>query len=156
MPTLIADRVAREDAVGDGLGVVEEALQGRQPPAAELGQQSLADDALQGVAELELHQVALDRVEEADDAVDHLVGGARVQGADDEVAGGRRVDGRPDRVRVAHLADDDHVGGIYYNYTIYIYTCIKPTRKLYHSNQIWELKTIGKLKFENLMLKNKE
>src|SRR3954449_297365 len=64
--------VAGQDAVGDVLGVVEQELEGRQPPPSLVGHEPLTDDAFEGVAELQLDQVALDRVEGTDDPVDHL------------------------------------------------------------------------------------
>ena len=60
--------------------------------------------------ELHAHLVLLVGREHVDDAVDRLGRVLRVQGGEHEVAGlGRGQRGR-DRLQVAHLADEDHVG----------------------------------------------
>ena len=73
-------------------------------------EQRLRDDALERAGDLHAHLLLLRGREDVDDAVDRARGALRVQRAEHEVAGlGRREGGR-DRLEVAHLADEDHVG----------------------------------------------
>ena len=74
------------------------------------GQQLLGDDPLQGDRELGPHLPLLLGREDVDDPVDRLRGRLGVQGGEDEVAGLSRGQGGGDRLQVAHLADQDHVG----------------------------------------------
>jgi hypothetical protein len=69
---------AFHDAVGHGLYVVQHHFECGHAPAADPGHKPLADDALEAVAQLELDQIALDGIEEADDAVYHFGGGVGV------------------------------------------------------------------------------
>ncbi len=73
-------------------------------------QQLLGDDPLQGDRELRPHLALLGRREDVDDPVHRLRGGLGVQGGEDEVAGLGGGQRRGDRLQVAHLADQDHVG----------------------------------------------
>ena len=73
-------------------------------------QQLLGDDALQGDRELRAHLALLLGREDVDDPVDRLRGRLGVQGGEDEVAGLGRGQRGGDRLQVAHLADQDHVG----------------------------------------------
>ena len=73
-------------------------------------QQRLGDDALERAGDLHAHLLLLLGREDVDDAVDRSRRALRVQRAEHEVAGlGRGHRGR-DRLEVAHLADEDHVG----------------------------------------------
>ncbi len=94
-----------------GRVVGQEDLQRRDAPGAGCGrQQRLRDDALQRAGDLHPHLLLLLGREDVDDAVDRARGALRVQRAEHEVAGlGRGERGR-DRLEVAHLADEDHVG----------------------------------------------
>ena len=60
--------------------------------------------------ELDAHLILLLGREDVDDAVDRLRRALRVQRREDEVAGLGRGERRRDRLEVAHLADEDHVG----------------------------------------------
>ena len=81
-----------------------------RPRAVRGRQQLLGDDPLQGDRELGADLALLLGREDVDDPVDRLRGRLGVQGGEDEVAGlGRGQRGR-DRLQVAHLADQDHVG----------------------------------------------
>ena len=74
------------------------------------GQQLLGHDALERDRQLHAHLLLLVGREDVDDAVDGLRRVLGVQGGEHEVAGlGRGQRGR-DRLEVAHLADEDHVG----------------------------------------------
>ncbi len=73
-------------------------------------QQLLGDDPLQRDRELCAHLPLLGGREDVDDPVDRLRGGLGVQGGEDEVPGLGRGQRRGDRLQVAHLADQDHVG----------------------------------------------
>ena len=73
-------------------------------------QQLLGDDPLQRDRELGAHLGLLLGREDVDDPVDRLGGRLGVQGGEDEVAGLGRGQRRGDRLQVAHLADEDHVG----------------------------------------------
>ena len=73
-------------------------------------QQLLGHDALQRDRQLHAHLALLVGGEHVDDAVDRLGGVLGVQGREHEVAGLGRGQGRGDRLEVAHLADEDHVG----------------------------------------------
>ena len=72
--------------------------------------QRLGDDALEADRELRADLALLGRREDVDDAVDRLRRVLRVERREDEVAGLRRGQRRADRLHVAHLADEDHVG----------------------------------------------
>ena len=98
------------DHVGDRRGVDEHLGGDRAAVRLRERQQRLADDALQRVAQLGADLVLLVGGEHVDDAVDALRGALRVQGREHEVAGlGGRQGGR-DRLGVAQLADEDHIG----------------------------------------------
>jgi len=103
-------RLALADEVADR-GRGEQDLAGRDAPGAVGGrQQLLGDDPLQRDRELDAHLLLLGRREDVDDAVDRLRRVLRVQRGEDEVTGLRRGQRRVDRLEVAHLADEDHVG----------------------------------------------
>ena len=73
-------------------------------------EQRLGDDPLEGVGELHPNLRLLLGREDVDDAVDRARRALGVQRAEDEVTGlGRGERGR-DRLEVAHLAEEDHVG----------------------------------------------
>ena len=73
-------------------------------------QQRLGDDALEADRELRADLALLVGREDVDDAVDRLRRVLRVQRGEDEVAGLGRGQRGADRLQVAHLADEDHVG----------------------------------------------
>ena len=73
-------------------------------------QKLLGDDPLQGDRELRAHLGLLLGWEDVDDPVDGLRRRLGVQGREDEVPGLGRGEGGGDRLQVAHLADQDHVG----------------------------------------------
>ncbi len=96
----IADRrIGDQDLAGDDASL---AVGGRQ--------QLLGDDALQRHRELGTDLLLLLGREDVDDPVDRLRRRLRVQGREDEVAGLGRGQRGGDRLEVAHLADQDHVG----------------------------------------------
>ena len=82
---------------------------GGDPPPAVLPEQCLGDDRPEGLREHRPDQILLRRREYAEDAVDGLRGGAGVQRPEHEVAGLGGGQGEPDRLQVAHLADEDDV-----------------------------------------------
>ncbi len=88
------EHLARHDATG----------------AVGVGQQLLGHDPLQRDGELDAHLTLLVGGEHVDDAVDRLRGVLRVQRGEDQVTGLGGGQGRGDRLEVAHLADQDHVG----------------------------------------------
>ena len=102
--------LALADEVPDGV-VREEDLEARDAAEPVGGrQEGLRDDALERVRELHAHLLLLRRREDVDDAVDRARRALRVQRREDEVAGlGGGERGR-DRLEVAHLAEEDHVG----------------------------------------------
>ena len=75
-----------------------------------VGNERLGDDALQRVGELHAHLRLLLGGEDVDDAVDRARRALRVQRAEDEVAGLGGGQRSRDRLEVAHLAEEDHVG----------------------------------------------
>ena len=72
--------------------------------------EALADDAAQGAGERQPDLFLLMRREEVDHAVHGLGGILRVQGGHHEVSGFGGLQRRADRLGVAHLTDQDHVG----------------------------------------------
>ena len=73
-------------------------------------QQGLRNDPLERGCDLDAHLLLLWAGEDVDQAVDRRRGVLGVKRGEDEVAGlGRRERGR-DRLQVAHLAEEDHVG----------------------------------------------
>ncbi|MGC3956014.1 MAG: hypothetical protein QM804_17515 [Propionicimonas sp.] len=98
-----ADQVADRGGVDQHLG--------RRHPALQLGvgQQGLADHALQGVAELGADLVLLVGGEAVDDPVDRLGGALGMQGAQHQVAGLGGGERDRDRLRVPQLADQNDV-----------------------------------------------
>ena len=72
--------------------------------------QLLGHDPLQRHGQLHPHLVLLRGGEHVDDAVDRLGGVLGVERAEHEVPGLGRRQGGADRLEVAHLADQDHVG----------------------------------------------
>ncbi len=74
------------------------------------GQQLLGHDPLQRDRQLHAHLALLVGGEHVDDAVDRLRGVLGVQRGEHEVAGLGRGQRGGDRLQVAHLADEDHVG----------------------------------------------
>ena len=103
-------RLALADQVADRRG--RDQHLGGDDPAHPVGgrQQLLGDDPLQGDRELRPHLALLLGREDVDDPVDGLRGRLGVQGGEDEVAGLGRGQRGGDRLQVAHLADQDHVG----------------------------------------------
>ena len=79
-------------------------------PAADLGHEALADDPLERLREARADLALLVLGEDADDAVDRLGGVDRVQRREHEVARLRGLERDRDRLHVAHLADQDHLG----------------------------------------------
>ena len=102
--------LALADQVADRGGRHEDLAGGDAARAVQRRQQLLRDDALQGDRELHADLLLLLGREDVDDAVDRLRRVLRVQGREDEVAGLRRGQRGVDRLQVAHLADEDHVG----------------------------------------------
>ena len=102
--------LALTDEVPDGV-VREQDLERRDSAHAVGGRkQCLGHDALQRAGDLNADLLLLLGREDVDDAVDRRRRALRVQRAEDEVAGlGSGQRGR-DRLEVAHLADEDHVG----------------------------------------------
>jgi hypothetical protein len=100
----LADQVADAGRRDEDLGgdAAAHAVGGRD--------QRLGDDALQADRELHADLALLMGGEDVDDAVDGLRRVLGVERREDEVAGLRRGQGGPDRLHVAHLADEDHVG----------------------------------------------
>ena len=96
----VADRRSRDQDLG------------RDHPAGPVRgrQQLLGDDPLQRDRELGSDLPLLLGREDVDDPVDRLGGRLGVQRGEDEVAGLGRGQRRGDRLQVAHLADQDHVG----------------------------------------------
>ena len=74
------------------------------------GKQALRDDGLQRAGQHDAHLLLLVQREEVDDAVDGLGGVDGVECAQDEVARLSCRERGAHRLRVAHLADEDHVG----------------------------------------------
>ena len=118
MPRLRAglhDRVdlldlALADQVPDGVVREQDLERGDAALAVGGRQQRLRDDALERAGDLHADLLLLLGREDVDDAVDRRRRALRVQRAEDEVAGlGGGQRGR-DRLEVAHLADEDHVG----------------------------------------------
>ena len=83
---------------------------GTRPLPSARGTRRCEITALQDRRELEAHLLLLVRREHRDDAVDRLGRVERVQRAHHEVAGLGRGERGLDRLEVAHLADEDHVG----------------------------------------------
>ena len=79
-------------------------------PAVGRRDERLRDDPLEADRELRADLALLGRREDVDDAVDGLRRVLRVERREDEVAGLGRGQRRADRLHVAHLADEDHVG----------------------------------------------
>ena len=102
--------LALADQVPDGVVGKEDLERGDPAHAVGRRDERLGDDALERAGELDADLVLLLGREDVDDAVDRLRRALGVQRREDEVAGlGRRERGR-DRLEVAHLADEDHVG----------------------------------------------
>ena len=100
----LADQVAHARGRDEHLGrdAAAEAVGGRD--------QRLGHDALEADRQLRPDLALLGRREDVDDAVHGLRRVLGVQRGEDEVAGLGRGQGRADRLHVAHLADEDHVG----------------------------------------------
>ena len=103
-------RLALADQVADRRGRHQHLAGDDAAHAVGGRQQLLGDDPLQGDRELGAHLALLLGREDVDDAVDRLRGRLGVQGGEDEVAGLGRGQRGGDRLQVAHLADQDHVG----------------------------------------------
>ena len=103
-------RLALADQVADARGRDEHL--GRDAAALAVGgrDQRLGDDALEADRELGADLALLGGREDVDDAVDGLRRVLGVERGEDEVAGLGRGQRRADRLHVAHLADEDHVG----------------------------------------------
>jgi len=100
----LADQVA-DRVVGD-----QDLERGHAPLAVEGRHERLGDDSLQRARDLRPDLLLLLGWEDVDHAVDRRGCTLRVEGAEDEVPGlGGRQRGR-DRLEVAHLAEEDHVG----------------------------------------------
>ena len=102
--------LALPDQVADGV-VGDQDLGRRDAPRPVGGRkQGLGDDAFEAGRELRTHLALLLRREDVDDPVDRSGRAARVQRREDQVARlGRGQSGR-DRLEIAHLAEEDHVG----------------------------------------------
>ena len=81
-----------------------------RPEPSAVGSSCCVTTAWSAVDELDPHLLLLVRREDVDDSVDRLRRVLRVQGREDEVAGLGRRQRRRDRLEVAHLTDEDHVG----------------------------------------------
>ena len=103
-------RLALADQVAHARGGHEHL--GRDAAAVAVGgrEQRLGDDALEADRELGADLALLVGREDVDDAVDGLRRVLGVERREDEVAGLGRGQRRADRLHVAHLADEDHVG----------------------------------------------
>ena len=100
-----------DDDLVEGPARGHQHLDGRDPalPVDPL-QEPLADDPPQRPGQREAGLVLLVGREEVDDPVDGLGGVDGVQRREHQVPGVGRREGGPDGLRVAHLADEDHVG----------------------------------------------
>ena len=102
--------LALADQVADGVVGDQDLESPRRAPPVGGRKQRLGDDAFEAGRELRPHLALLLRREDVDDPVDRPGRAARVQRREDEVARlGRGQRGR-DRLEVAHLAEEDHVG----------------------------------------------
>ena len=97
------------DQVADGRGRDHDLVRSDAAAAKSL-QQRLRDDRAQRLREHRAHHFLLRRREHVDHAVDRLRRRAGVQRAEHEMAGLGRGQREPDRLEVAHLADQDDVG----------------------------------------------
>ena len=85
-------------------------LGGQDETAADARKQRLRDDALQRQRELRADLDLPIIGEHVDDAVDRARARVGVQGGQCQMPGFRQRQGRLDRIDVAHLSDQDHVG----------------------------------------------
>ena len=97
------------DEVADR-GVGDQHLVGGDQAAADPRDQPLVDDAGERGGELDAHLGLLVGGEDVDDAGERLRGVVGVQRGEDQVAGLGDGQREPDRLQVAHLADQQHVG----------------------------------------------
>jgi hypothetical protein len=96
------------DEIGDA-GVVDHHLDRRDPPAVDLREQPLRDHAAQDAGHDRADLRLLDAGEKLDHAAERLGGVDRVHRREHEVAGLGRLQRGLRRLRVAKLADQDHV-----------------------------------------------
>ena len=114
-PTLLDDLldlgglVRVGDPLGDATGVDQD-LQARRAAPVDRGHEPLAHDASQRARQGQAHLLLLVGREEVDHAVHGLGGIDRVQRRHHQVPGLGRLDRGTDRLGVAHLTDQDHVG----------------------------------------------
>src|SRR5882724_2954285 len=101
---------ALADEVADG--VVRQQDLERRNASLSVGRrkQSLGDDALQRAGDLNPDLLLLLGREDVDDSVDRRGRALRMQRSEDEVTGLRSGERGRDRLEVAHLAHEDHVG----------------------------------------------
>ena len=97
------------DTLGDAAGVDQD-LQAGGPATVHGGDQPLAHDAPQRAGQGQANLLLLVRGEEVDHAVHRLGGVHRVQRGQDQVPGLGGLDRGANRLGVAHLPDQDHVG----------------------------------------------
>ena len=102
--------LALADQVADGGGAHEHLDRGDASEPVRGGDELLRHHALEGGRELDPHLLLLVGREHVDDAVDRLGRILRVQRGEDEVTRLGRGDRGSDRLEVAHLTDEDHVG----------------------------------------------
>jgi hypothetical protein len=98
------------DALAHARGRDQHLERGHAALAVGARHEPLRDHRLQDARELDAHLLLLVGREHRDDAVDRLGGVERVQRAHHEMAGLGRRERRLDRLEVAHLTDEDHVG----------------------------------------------
>ena len=91
--------------------ILQEDFQNRDTPlTCRVLHEVLRNHAAEQHAQRGAHLLATLFRDDVDDAVDRLRRGVRVQGSDHQYARLRRLDSEPDRLQIAHLADDEHVG----------------------------------------------
>ena len=83
---------------------------GTRPAPSAVGSSACVTTPCSELGDLNADLLLLLRREDVDDAVDRRRRALRVQGAEDEVAGLGSGQRGGDRLEVAHLADEDHVG----------------------------------------------
>jgi hypothetical protein len=118
MPSVLAHlQLARDlvilighDELADGLGHHQDLANGAARALSGLFTRIWVITAIKLCARKLLVWFALFRRQRVDDAVDGLGGARGVQGAEHQVAGFRGRHGHGDRLGIAQLADQDHVG----------------------------------------------
>ena len=103
-------RLALADLIADRGRGDQDLARGAAAGAVGGRDERLGDDALERNRQLHADLALLVGREDVDDAVDRLRGILGVERGEHQVPGLRRGDRGPDRLEVAHLADEDHVG----------------------------------------------